>query len=410
MVANREHAVLSASSAHRWLNCPGSIRESQGIVSEPSIYAAEGTAAHEVAEACLTLKHKKNAADWIGKTVNTINPETKKYFVVTEAMAEAVQVYLDVVRSEHAAADSSTLTVEKKFNLDWLRDKMFGTNDAMVSQPFGKLQVFDYKNGSGVMVDAENNPQALYYALGALGEANENAFESVEIIICQPNGQGEKIKRWTVTAAYVYKWAKEVLLPGAEATDDPKAPLHAGDWCKFCPAKENCPKLRELAFETAAIAFTTADAMPIEGSKPISLTPPTNLSNEQLGKILVVGHIIEDWVDAVRKLVHQKLLGGGKVPGWKLVAGRATRKWKNEEGAEVALYQKYGEAIFDPKAFKSVKGIEDVIKGAKGDVQVELSCLVEVSRASQLAPEDDKRPALAGATEVFDKVTEAFGQ
>ena len=351
----------------------------------------------------------------IGKTCNTINPETGKYFVITKAMAEAVQVYLDLVRSESAAADSSLLTVEKKFNLDWLREKMFGTNDAMIAQPFGKLQVFDYKNGSGVMVDAENNPQALYYRLGRTrGEERERLRNREDHHLPSPNGRrGEKVKRWEVSAEDVYAWAQEVLLPGAEATDDPQAPLHAGEWCKFCPAKEKCPELRAMALETAKIAFTMPDAIPIvtEENKLVGMIPAHQLTPEQLGKILIVGHIIEDWVEAVRKLVHQKLLGGGKVPGAgnSLQAAPRAEVERRKRWRKSVMYRKYGEAVFDPKSFKSVKGIEDVIKGAKGDVKVELDSLVEVTRASQLATEDDTRPALAGATDAFNVVTaEAF--
>lgn len=390
-----KHATLSASSAHRWINCPGSVRLCTGLVSPLTEYAERGTANHTLAEWCLTDAKFTDAAEKIGKSVLK-SRITGEFLVVREEDASAVQVYLDTIRTDFARTPGAVLTVEKRFNLDWLYPGLFGTNDAMLSQPYGILRVYDYKNGAGVAVDAEGNPQAMYYALGALGRDNLESVEEVEIVIVQPNGQGEKVKRWSCTPDDLYNWANNVLQPAAIFTENPDAPLRDGEWCKFCPAAAQCPQLRKTAFEAAGLAFT--DVLPSE----VALPAPALLPVEQLGRLAEIGKQLRAYFTAIDDAVHQHLIQGHRVPRWKLVEGRASRKWADEAKVAAVLQPLYGESIYEPRSLRSVSQMEKGIEKVKGNTAV-LDSLVVVSRAQQIAPESDKRPAV-NAVEQFTAI------
>lgn len=157
----RAHASLGASGAHRWIACPGSIRTGAGIPNKSSRYADEGTAAHQLAERC--LRDGSDAASHIGG----IESVRGVAHVVEEGMAEAVQVFLGIVRTHRAPGDA--LLIERRFDLSSIHPGMFGTNDACVISPSRRtLHVFDYKHGKGHAVEAAGNPQLRYYGLGAL--------------------------------------------------------------------------------------------------------------------------------------------------------------------------------------------------------------------------------------------------
>lgn len=212
-----QHAVLSASSSHRWLACPGSINMCKGIPPTTSSYADEGTAAHALAEICLGNKVDK-AATYVGRPMYT-DGKGKEY-IVTSEMAEAVQVYLDTIRQDMLDLGGGELFIERKFQLDWLYEGMFGRNDAMVAEPFGILRVYDYKHGAGVAVEVENNPQLMYYGLGAVrDEKVAGAYEEIELVVIQPRAihPDGPVRRCRMSVDILLEWGRTVLLPGAIA-------------------------------------------------------------------------------------------------------------------------------------------------------------------------------------------------
>lgn len=389
-MADKPHAILGASSSHRWLACPGSVRLSAGLPSTTSAYAAEGTAAHELAEKCLSLGH--DAADHLGETI-VVNGTG---YEVTDEMAEAVQVYLNVVRQELAeAGEGAEFKVEQRFDLGWLYPGLYGTNDAMVGQPFGTLKVFDYKHGAGVAVEAECNPQLLYYGLGA---AYGDAYEEAELIIVQPRAYHPDgpVRRYRIPIGELFGWAGSVLLPGAKATEDPAAPLVAGEHCRFCPAVAVCPQQHENALAVAKEAFA-----PVPQSPPA----PEALTHEDLRRIMDAADMVESWLSAVRSHVRTLIETGMALPeelGYKLVAGRASRKWKSEDEAEqllLALLSNPDDAY--TRKLLSPAQAEKLLKGAAKQA---LEPMVEVVRGVQLAPLSDKREAIAPAIAAFGEV------
>ena len=373
-MAPNAHSILGASSCHRWLNCPGSIRLSAGVPKTSSAYAEEGTAAHELAEQC--LRHTAVARDYVGNMI--VVKETA--YEITEEMADAVQLYINTVRTDYIEAGAGAeLQIEQRFNLDWLYDGMFGTNDALVGQPFGLLRVYDYKHGMGVAVDVTDNPQLMYYALGA---AHGETYEEVELVVVQPRAQHPDgpIRRQRMSVEELNRWATEVLLPGAEATENPAAPINTGDHCKFCPAMALCPAQKERALTVAKEAFSQAQP-PAPDALPLA----------ELRKILDAAPMVEAWLDACREHVRLLLEQGAdpKELGYKLVAGRASRKW-SDESAAVGVMEMLGIDPYERKVKSPAQAEKLAKKGA-------FDAILTTSRGVQLAPLSDKREAISGA-------------
>ena len=382
------HSILGASSSHRWLNCPGSIRLSAGMPKTSSKYADEGTAAHELAETC--LRSGGTANSYLGKII-TVN-ETA--YEVTHEMADAVQLYLDVLSADYKSAGfNPVLAIEQRFHLDWLYDGMFGTNDALVGQPFGLLRVYDFKYGAGVAVDVTDNTQLMYYALGA---AHGETYDEVELVIVQPRAQHPDgpVRRQRMWVAELDRWADQVLLPGAEATEDPEAPTNAGEWCRFCPAMAICPAQKEVAVRSAQFAFQ---------DKPQAPPMAASLAPSELRQILDKASMIEAWLESCRE--HARLLlEQGADPndlGYKLVAGRASRKWIDEADAEKFLTT----LDIDPFEHK-LKSPAQAEKALRGPAKKALEDMVQTVRGVQLAPLSDKREAVGGAAALAFKEVE----
>jgi len=400
------HTVLSASASHRWLECPGSIALCKNIPRTTNVYAEEGTAAHKLCEWCLTTPC--DAKDKIGKTVlKSSFPDdgpriVKGFWIVTKEMAEAVQVYLDHIRASYAAMPGSKVVIEQKFSLDWLLDGglLFGTNDASIIQPFGKLQVNDYKHGAGVAVSANGNPQLKFYGLGALGPDNVNAIEEVEIAITQPrNFSGEAVKTYSMTSDELYQWGREVLLPGAKLALSDNAPLKAGDHCKFCPAAATCPALREKSLAAAGTPF---QALATVEPANVSLRSPSTLTIDELERVVAVSGMISDWAKAAAAELEMRLERGEVSQHFKIVAGRGTRKWSEEIIAIDALKQ-YIDPWSKPELLSPAQA-ESALKEANVEKKIRdtvIGALTTKTFTRTVAPVTDKRQALPPAGSAF---------
>lgn len=392
------HAKFSASSAHRWFACPGSLRLCEGIPRATSQYAAEGTLAHSVGERA--LRERRPASAFIGETV-----EVDGYtFTVTAEMASAVQVYVDTVLDDYKRLSPCTMSIERRFNLDHLHPDMFGTNDASLLAEFDRLVVYDYKHGAGVPISPENNPQFMFYALGALRGVDAPV---VEIVVVQPRCRGEAVKRWETTAEDIEAWGREVLLPKALACLAPDAPLVPGEeQCRFCAAKAVCPALREAATSMAVRAFGADPVVP--ETKDITLPAVADLTPDQLGRALSLAKILDVWFNAVEERAKSDIAAGKPVTGYKLVERAGIRKWAEDDRAAKAL-KNYTRDIYDTK-LRSPAAMEKVLKAAgypKDAIQDMYAVLVVTSRGVTLVPESDKRPAVPpDAALVFGSVEE----
>ena len=263
----------------------------------------------------------------------------------------------------------------------------------MVGQPFGLLRVYDFKYGAGVAVDVTDNTQLMYYALGA---AHGETYDEVELVIVQPRAQHPDgpVRRQRMWVAELDRWADQVLLPGAEATEDPEAPTNAGEWCRFCPAMAICPAQKEVAVRSAQFAFQ---------DKPQAPPMAASLAPSELRQILDKAPMIEAWLESCRE--HARLLlEQGADPndlGYKLVAGRASRKWIDEADAEKFLTT----LDIDPFEHK-LKSPAQAEKALRGPAKKALEDMVQTVRGVQLAPLSDKREAVGGAAALAFKEVE----
>ena len=377
------HAALGASTAHRWMSCPGSVQLAAGMDVPASAYAEEGAAAHMLAEIC--LKDGVDARALIGRKVNGYAAEAE--------MADAVQVYLDAVRTELEPGD--LLLVEQPFSLDRLRPRgeMFGTADAVVYKPaLRRLVVFDLKYGAGVPVEAVGNPQARYYGLGACMALADRPVSEVEIVIVQPRAPhpAGPIRRETMSAFELVEWSAD-LLEAAERTLDPDAPLVPGTWCRFCPAAGICPALREHALATAQVELAAA---------PLPSPPtPASLPAEEVGRLLGAADLAELWIRALRAHAHAELEAGRIIPGWRLVPKRPTRRWRDEEQTVVEL-QALG-LPEDELIVRKLKSPAQVEKLVGSSCRREIADLVVAeSDGTTLARQTDHHPSLLSGVAV----------
>lgn len=215
------HSKIGASSMSRWSKCPGSVRLSDGIPSTTSIYAAEGTLAHEMAE------------KWLRSGSVSAPPDC------SHEMAQNISVYVDFVRREKR---DDVLFLEHKFDLSRLHPGLFGTADAVIYDSANKiLKVIDLKYGAGVPVEAVGNVQLQYYGLGAMLSLGF-VVKEIQLTIVQPrcDHPDGPIRTWDFDAVRMIDFMAD-LMEAAMRTEKEDAPLFAGSHCKFCPAAAICP-------------------------------------------------------------------------------------------------------------------------------------------------------------------------
>lgn len=377
------HATLGASSAERWMACPGSVAlEDTMPPSEGTFYTREGTAAHALLERC--LRKKIDAEVYLDTEI--------KGFMVTDEMAEAVQVFVDLVRSFGRPDEEY---IEQTISLAPLNppEEMFGTTDwAGWWTEYGLMRVLDFKYGTGVAVDATANPQMRYYALGTCLSVGKIPTTITNTIV-QPRGHHPDgpVRSETLTFQELSDFQSE-LFEAARATQDPNAPLMVGDWCRFCRALPVCPAQQQHALEVVQSDFEIA-APPA----------PETLTVEQLTYVQQSAGWIQDWLREVNGYIVGLIEDGKEVPGWKLVPKRAVRRWVRDESEVEERLKALG--LDDPHTQKlySPAQAERAIKAAAGmerppDWQ---EWFESKSSGPKLVPESDPRPALPPASEGF---------
>lgn len=414
----RKHVRLSPSGAHRWRNCPGSVRlEAEvGRPDTSSVHSREGTAAHDLAERC--LNENLNPMEQIGQTIvvdgQAGDPEAEYEIEVTEEMAISVRLFVDYVR-ERAVELNGEVFVEVRVNLEDLDPPapMGGTADAVIWSPSRRLlEVVDLKYGRGVVVEIEGNDQTRYYALGAVVELRKKP-ETVRTTIVQPRAQHADGPVRTASMSFQdLVEFKHRLFSDAEATQDPAAPLITGTWCRWCDALPVCPAQQVRALEVAQTEFDVLAE--VEGDDESPLPTPKKLSVEQLVKILEASDVLETWLRSVRDYAQNRLERGLEVPGYKLVEGRSNRRWREDEEEAVDTFLRGKGLRVDeraPRKLISPYQAEKKLKAAgydPGGSRRFHSLIHKPQGKPKMVREDHPKPALPpSAQEDFDALPES---
>lgn len=344
---DREHARLAPSSMRRIVECPGSLAMEERMPAGASSHAAnEGTAAHELAAWALTMH--RDPADMLGRVIDITGKDHARRFLangapltddgtrwpVTDEMVEAVRVYTD-----HVTGLGGERMVEQRLHMDRIHDDVWGTGDAIVWLAEKKhIHIVDLKYGRGVVVEAENNPQLVCYGSGAITRLAAEGVEGCETItmtIVQPRAPHEAgpVRSWTLDAAQLIDQEREIAssaraaLIAAGQNDVMSAEWNAewlrpGDHCRFCSFGAQCPARAQQAIVDAQAEFGADGDM--------ILPEPETMSPEALADTLRKARQIQHWINAVEEYANAEAQAGRIPPGFKLVAKRATRAWKDE--------------------------------------------------------------------------------
>ncbi len=397
------HANLGASGASRWIGCPGSVRLirelPQRLRSRTSIYADEGTAAHKLGEHCLE-DPERMPEQFRGKK---IKGELQSW-PVNDDMINAVTIYVEYIRKRQAEMGPGTrLHLEATVRPLPEFEDMYGTGDAILYEPFGELEVVDYKHGAGVWVDEEDNDQMKYYGLGALVNIGPLDVSSVTTTIIQPRVTGEKpIRPWHTTPAELLQYG-DILRAARIEAEKPDAPLNPGDHCRFCPAAALCPALQKKAAVTVREDFSEFTAANPTADMDVQMVLPDADDPEALALAMQLAPVVVQWAKKVDEMAMNNALHGVQVKGHKLVRKRANRAWLDPVDLERRLRNKRGVTVSDmfKQTLKSPAQLEKLAFVGKEFVAEHCE---KPKGGLTLVPEEDPREAESLLYEFADAI------
>lgn len=357
------HALLSASSSHRWLNCPPSARLCEGYEDKGSEYAQEGTDAHSLCEHKLRLALGMKSTD-----------PTEGLSFYNEEMEQCASDYaayvLELAAEAKKTCKDPVVLIEQRLDFSRFVAEGFGTGDCVIIAD-GTLEIVDYKHGKGVEVSAEENPQMMLYALGAL-ELFDGIYDidTVRMTIFQP--RRENVSVCVMAKDDLLQWAHNELIYKAKLAYEGGGEFACGDWCRFCKAKAVCRKRAEYNLELAKYDFAM----------------PDTLEDAEIAAILEKADELAAWAADVKEFALQQALSGVKYDGFKVVEGRSNRKYTDENAVADAV-KEAGYDPYEPKLL-GITAMEKLL-GKKQFARL-LSGLVEKPQGKPvLAPKSDKR-------------------
>lgn len=372
------HSPLSPSSAFRWIKCTPSAKLNAALPDSTSEYALQGTAAHTLCEYKLQKLLGKDAKD---------PTENLTYF--DAEMADCTDSYQQYVSEQIETAKQfckdPIVLVEQKLDFSKWVPQGFGTGDCVIVAD-NVLTVIDFKYGVGVLVEAEQNPQMMCYALGALALFDSiYDIENVVMTIFQP--RRDNISTYELSKKELLQWADEILSPAAQLAAKGEGEFKAGKHCRFCKVKATCRKRAEYNLELARYDFEM----------------PANLEDTEIEVILSKADELAAWCSDIKEYAFQQALNGKQWNGWKLVEGRSVRKYINED----AVAETVKNAGYDPYEHK-VLGITAMTRMlGKAKFENLLSSFIEKPTGKPaLVPKSDKRPSINKAVQTADDFKE----
>ncbi len=372
---NRDHALLSASGAELWLNCPASAVANAQYPDDGNEFTQEGTIAHEVAQVYAEAMLAKAGHSELDAGLAALRRKWGAE-AITGEMLECAEGYADYIQERMTA--TSTVLLEQRLDFSPWVPEGFGTGDCILIDD-GVLTIIDYKYGRGVAVESDGNPQMQLYALGAINDYGcVYDVDRVCMSIYQP--RINNVSEAQMTAAELLLWAETVVSPAATEAFSGEASYHAGEHCrKFCKHAGRCPALTEYCCNFVETHGLRA-AVP-------------SLTDGQYLEVVRMEPLLKMWLDRVTRAATDRILAGGKVPGLRVVEGRSLRKWSSEAAAEGALSAAgvtYTDMYEEP-AFRSVAAMEKAL-GKKRVAELAGSLIVKAPGKPTLVLESDKRP------------------
>lgn len=388
--SQRSHALLSASGAGRWLNCtPSAKLEDEYGEKKSSVYAEEGTLAHELSE----LYINKDILDAINE--NDFNSRLEHIMsndLFNEEMLDVIPIYTDYCAEQFAEAQVvdplAVMEIEQKLDLTEYIPESFGTADCCIA--YGNvLEVIDLKYGKGVPVYAEWNKQLMLYGLGALRKY-DMVYDITEVRLTIVQPRINNISTWQISVEELRRWAEEELKPKAKLAFEGEGELNAGDWCRFCAVRNQCRKLYDQQLEIAKHEFAK----------------PTLLTDDEIADIVRRAPEFISWINSITEYaLVQSVTENKQWPGLKIVEGISRRKWLDDEEAVTnAIFARCPELsedeIFNMK-LKPITAIEKLV-GKKRFEELLSDIVVKPQGKPTLVPLEDKRPAMGYAQAQMD--------
>lgn len=398
-----KHAILSPSAAHRWLHCTPAPRVEAEFPETTSEYAEEGRLAHSVCE----LAAKKKFTVMNNRAYNSRLKKLKADPKWDDEMLSTAATYVEhltehAMRFEHAPY----VALEVQVDITDYAPEAFGTCDCIMIGG-DELIITDYKHGKGVPVSAQDNPQMLLYALGALKLYRPiygDMIRRVSTYIDQP--RLDSYDGASMTVEELLAWG-ESIKPKAAAAFMGTGEFAPGEWCRFCRAKAKC---RARANQNTALE-DFKDCIPLGRSIPMQteydatgFKPSNCLTDEEIGALLVRAEGLVAWYNDLKEYALVACLNGKTIPGWKAVEGRSTRAWTDQDAAlEALMAGGVEEAIIYDRVPKTLAQLEKVIGKQRFGELVD-GMITKSPGKPALAAESDKRPVYNGAAADFSEV------
>lgn len=373
-----EHAILSASGAHRWMACTPSARLELDFNDTSGVAAEEGTAAHSLAEHKLRKALKMRSKKPVSKfDCDEMDTHTDDY----------VAFILEQIMQAKQACTDPLVLIEQRLNFSKYVPGGYGTGDCVIIAD-GMLHIIDFKYGQGVLVNAEDNPQMKLYALGAL-ELFDGIYDIdvVSMTIFQP--RRENVSTYTVFKESLYQWANEILKPTAALAYEGCGEFVPGEHCQFCRASVKCRARAESKMKLAVFEFTL----------------PPLLSDDEIAEVLAAIGDLTNWANEIMAYATDAAINHGKQwPGFKLVEGRSNRKYSDEEAvakaAKVAGYHDiYKQSLI------TITEMEKLMSKPKF-TEVLAGLVIKPPGKPTLVPLSDKRPVMNTSNAKIDFMEE----
>lgn len=375
--AERAHALLGASKASQWINCPPSARLQESIPDKRSEFADEGTAAHELSELMLRCELSGNDGADVAEVGDfmTANP------YANPEMMNYVGQYVDIVIERYMAAKARSadaiIQLEERLDFsDWVPNG-YGTGDVVLIAD-GIMEIIDLKYGKGVPVSAVGNSQMKLYALGALSAYSYlYNIQEVHMTIVQP--RLDSVSTDIISVKDLLNWAQMTVVPAAKQADAGEGEFKSGEHCRWCKVKGNCRARADENMRVLAYEFKD----------------PKLLTLDEVSSILSIAEHLQTWAKDVQGFAFDQAKAGERIPGWKLVECRSNRAITDKDAAKdkLSAADLPTDSYLKPQELLGIGDLEKKV-GKKELAKLIGDLIVKPQGKPALVVETDKRPGL----------------